>query len=81
MKTKESTTSLTIFNGPEAENGKRHVIACGYNDEGKFGYFICKELATSKQFLYEEIEAFYPRESEKTYQQVLLTFKNQFSAD
>lgn len=82
MMTTKSKNRLSVYNsGVFDDDGRELVISCGYTHGGKFGYFVCKEIKTSKSlsetdvinyvYEYSDQVAFYPKESEKTYQTVL----------
>lgn len=77
MMTTKSKNRLSVYNSGVFDNdGRELVISCGYTHGSKFGYFICKERVTgdsSPRVVYEYSDqvAFYPKESEKTYQTVL----------
>lgn len=66
-------TSLAIVK-QEEHNGKRRVIACGYNKDMKFGYFICKEHIEKSVYIYSEFESFHQKTNERTFHDVLEAF-------
>lgn len=82
MMTTKSKNRLSVFNSGEFDDdGRELVIACGYTNGAKFGYFICKEKASgnplNEVYEYTDQTAFYLKENEKTYQRVLEDVKRQ----
>lgn len=74
--------STAVVKGPIDDDGKWNVIACGYGENNKYGYFICKESRTETgDIIYTDITEFYVKEDEKTFQQVINDFKNRFPPD
>lgn len=69
MSPAESAESLVVVRNDT--NGK--VIACGYADSGKFGYFICEETYDDKhkKYKYINITRFIERKNDKSYQDAI----------
>lgn len=85
MMTTKSKNRLSVFNsGVFDENDRELVIACGYTNGAKFGYFVCKEKASgnplNEGYEYTDQTAFYLKENEKTYQRVLEDVKRMIAS-
>ena len=82
MRCTESRTKLSVFDTKIADAcGNHYVVVPGYEMSGKFGYFVCVESVIKNEFSYDQIymysnvQAFYPKTDEYTFQQVLLDLK------
>lgn len=85
MKTTRSSQSLAIcYQDKIIQDDQRRipVVACGYADDGRFGYFLCMEKNThdgnphQDYYEYSDVKEFYPKENNQTYQTVLKAFKD-----
>lgn len=75
MVNKKTFTQLSVAHG--TINGQPHVIACGYDQTGSFGYFICTETihpGTPVCYEYANFVSFTKKHNEGTFQQVLKHF-------
>lgn len=79
MMTPRSSSRLSVFNSGVVDGDKEVVIACGYDSNYKFGYFICNEHTEgspgNEVYVYTDVRSFYPKENERTYQAVLENLK------
>lgn len=66
-----SKASRTVARAGVKKEARELVIACGYSVSGKYGYFICWEEVTPKGYKYTDPILFKPKESERTYAQIL----------
>lgn len=81
LMTPRSKGRLSVFNSGVYDGDRELVVACGYDDTNyKFGYFICYEHVEGSPdapvYVYTDVQSFYPKENEHTYQRVLDEFKS-----
>ncbi|TFH08902.1 MAG: hypothetical protein E4H14_05545 [Candidatus Thorarchaeota archaeon] len=76
MMIERKETSLALFRtGVVDEHGRETVLACGYSDDGEFGYFIIKEHKEGDIFVYTDETAFFRKDNEQTFQEALAKLK------
>ena len=80
MALKVSTSSRTIKRSGLVVKGKDFVVACGYNVDGKFGYFICWEdqqqgKGNTTLYKYSGFVQFYEKKNERTLHEVIDKFR------
>lgn len=62
--------SHVLVTGPRDHDGKLNVVACGYNHNMKFGYWICKQEITDDGLHLYTNQAFFQKIDETTFQSV-----------
>lgn len=77
MHTDKSYADLTVHRSGQKDGNKELVVACGYTNDGKYGYFIIEEEQTvckktmKPMWLYTNQRQFTPKKNEQSYRDVL----------
>ena len=66
-----SNISRALARGKVIKDARELVVACGYSVSGEYGYFICWEHFDGKAYQYTDPIFFKPKESERTYREVM----------
>ena len=81
MYSAKSYTNLTVHRSGKKDGNIELVVACGYTNDGKYGYFIIDEEQTTDpktqktMWIYTNQRWFVPKKNEQSYRDVLTTLK------
>lgn len=69
-------TSIAVQRtGVKDEQGREIVLACGYANNGQFGYFVIREHKVGDVFMYTDQRSFVKKLNERSFQEALNNLK------